>query len=157
MDNEAYLRSQGWSAKEIHHYQQVISRHERRKLPHHHLLDHSNYYFSLLVSIVGNVVFTVTLLPLILFLHSSILYVLVFAIAAVAGFLFSHLLSQIAKVSKSQYLFFVVVNAIFISLCFAYLSAQAGVLGGSPDQSSLTLLYVLGYFSPFFFSARTKK
>lgn len=103
---EKRLAEKGWSKRDVSKAIKIIERAKQSRHPKIKLLDKAVYWVSLLAAIIGNFVIAVVLMPFLLVLSSSQLYIIIAAIGVSFGLLFELLLRQIGNLTAKHHLFF---------------------------------------------------
>ena len=81
------LHLNGWSEKEISHAESIIKKAERNKHPHIRLIDNSLYWFTLIIGILGSVIVSLVLIPILIVANNYWSYLLTGFFALMIGLL----------------------------------------------------------------------
>ena len=93
------LRAKGWSKADINKAANIINKAEKPKKIQ--LLDEVIYWFILVIAIIGNIVISIALVPFLIALKSSFLYLVIILMAITFGFLFDSLIRDIESLLRN--------------------------------------------------------
>ena len=134
---------------------EIIARAERNKHRIIRLIDFSLYWILLLLTITGNFILSVALVPFLLVLKGTTLYLSLFMIALAFGILFSFLLHSIDRLENRKHILatvFIPALALINVAIFAILSNKLITFLHltTPPHNPFVVgaVYVLGYILP---------
>ncbi|HJX05735.1 MAG TPA: hypothetical protein VJ461_03430 [Candidatus Nanoarchaeia archaeon] len=87
------LHLKGWSKQEIAHAEKIFAEAEKKKHPHMRKLENSLYWFTLIIGLIGTVLLSVVLIPVLMISNNTWSYVL----TGFFGFLLGALIIIIVK------------------------------------------------------------
>tara|TARA_Y100000310_G_C20678899_1_gene814691 strand:+ start:842 stop:1360 length:519 start_codon:yes stop_codon:yes gene_type:complete len=99
------LIEKGWSKKDINKTLKIIETAKTNIHPKIKILDKSIYWISLIVTIIGNILLSFLLIPLLLVLKSFYLYFVVATIAISFGLLFELLIRSMEHLETKHHFF----------------------------------------------------
>lgn len=152
--NPALLRSRGWELPEIEHASQVIEQAEKRKHATVIILDHSLYWFLLLVAMAGNVAAAFFLLPILAFLPGAAAYVIIAIVAFCLGALFTIIIRDIEKASTKHHIIAAIlipVAAIVTFIIMASLANTYGIRQANHSVIAVGITYAIFFLLPYLF------
>lgn len=157
------LEQKGWSDEEINHALVVLQKAKENAHPHIHLLNRVVYWFALVLIIIGNVAFSLMILPLLLTVENISLYFIVVILAFSFGTMMSIVIRDIEHIDKKHHIvFFSVVPVIgivnfFIVVNVANNNFVANVLQVHHSPVLVALLYLFSFVTPYFFMVFKRK
>jgi hypothetical protein len=152
--NPALLRSRGWELPEIEHASQVIERAEGRKHATVIILDHSIYWFLLLVAMAGNVAAAFFLLPILAFLPGTAAYVIIGIVALCLGALFTIIIRDIEKAGTKHHVLAAVLIPVAAIVTFIVMAGVANTHGLRQANHSVVgvgITYAIFFLLPYLF------
>ncbi len=99
-DRKAELQRKGWTDKEVEHAEKVLERAERHDIFFSKLI----FWSAVLVAVIGNLLVSLILIPFLIVLNSVVLYGAVAILAAVIGFVYNFLITDIGHLEKKHHL-----------------------------------------------------
>jgi hypothetical protein len=87
------LHLKGWSKEEIAHAEKILEEAEKKKHPHMKKLENSLYWFTLIIGIIGTILLSLVLVPVLMISNNTWSYVL----TGFFGFLLGALIVIIVK------------------------------------------------------------
>jgi len=149
------LKEKGWSNEEISRAGSIITKAETKKTKFVSFLDIFIYWFAFFVSIIGNMVISIALVPFLLAFQGVFLFAVIIILALVFGFLFDFLIRDIEKLQKKHYviagIFIPAIAAItiFYMTMFAnYVSVKLKI-GFLHSPFWITVIYVIAFSAPY--------
>ncbi|MFC1698185.1 hypothetical protein ACFL1H_07630 [Nanoarchaeota archaeon] len=163
MISEQKLRKKGWTEAEIQKTMKILHQAEKNKSKSKKFFESFVYFFSILIAILGNLVVTILVVPLIT-IEGFVFYVMIALIALGFGALFTLLLIDLEKLNPRQHVIaglFIPAIA-FISIFFMVRFAQLfatdlgleHVLVRSPIV--IGIVYFIFYILPYVFVRRNE-
>jgi hypothetical protein len=95
----------GWKSKHINHAVRTIEKAKANRHPKIKILDSSVYWISLFVAIIGNLIISISLIPVLLVLSKLPLYLILTTIGISFGLLFEILIRTIEHLQTKHHLF----------------------------------------------------
>ena len=147
------LRAKGWSKADINKAANIINKAEKPKKIQ--LLDEVIYWFILVIAIIGNIVISIALVPFLIALKSSFLYLVIILMAITFGFLFDSLIRDIESLEQKH----VIIAGLFIPVLalinvfyithFANYVSQTLNLDNTHNPFLVSIVYVAGFIAPY--------
>lgn len=164
-ESKELLRKKGWTAEEINHAERVIeerSMHDKSKS-----MVFSNrlvYWAVIFLMIIGNFMISMLLIPFLLTLNTLALDVIIVVMGLGFGALFNLVIVDVSHIDKKHHLAAGIIIPVlaFVNLFFMVKASNALIdvfgLGIVRDSSiSISVLYVIAFMIPFFYSVFSKK
>jgi len=152
-DIKKRLMEKGWKQKEINKTVKIIK--EAKKHPHIQILDKAIFWISLFLAIIGNLLISVSLIPILLTLRSFPLYLTIIVMGASFGLLFELLIRTIEHLESKHHIFLsiiipliAVINVIIIVL---YSNRLEEILNIQNLQNPLlvAIVYAIAFMLPY--------
>ena len=149
------LIEKGWSRKDINKTLKIIEKAKKNKHPKIKILDKSVYWISLLLAIIGNLIVSIALIPVLLALKSFQLYLVIITIGVSFGLLFELLIRTIEHLETKHHIFLsviipiiAVVNIIIIVLFSNRLEEMINIQ--NPQNPFLIgVVYAVAFMLPY--------
>jgi len=149
-----YLVEKGWSKKDINKTIRIIEKAKKNKHPKIKVLDKFVYWFSLLIATIGNLIISISLIPVLITLKNFQLYFVIATLGLAFGLLFELLIRSIENLEIKHHLFLgilipiiAVINLIIISNNMKRLigieSQQNPIIIGATYSIAFILPYIL--------------
>ncbi len=113
------LHRKGWGKQEIARAQYIL----QKEFPHTVPFSRIVFWTALVITIIGNMLVAIGLIPFLVVLPALHLYVVVAILAGVVGFLYTHVITDIGHLEKKHHLMAAIVlpvigfmNAVFMTL-----------------------------------------
>jgi hypothetical protein len=103
-DLRTRLLEKGWSEQDINKAIQIIEAAKENKTSRTKLIDSIVYWAVLIVTIIGNLILSIILIPFLLALSKIQLYVIILIIAVTFGFLFDLLIRDIEHLEQKHHI-----------------------------------------------------
>lgn len=100
------LKKRGWTEKEIDKTLKIIREARKNKHPVIKFLDKIVYWIALVITIIGNFIISVALIPFLLTLNSFQLYLIIITVGIAFGLLFELLIRSITHLETKHHLFY---------------------------------------------------
>ncbi len=163
-DTKHKLRKKGWLEHEIDHAERIIEA-GIQKTKYKHGLDLFVYWTALVITLLGNIAVSFVLIPFLFMVQGVVLFVIIFVIAALFGFLFNILIKDIDNMETHHHLIagmfipiIAVVNVFIIVRFSNVLASQVAFLEiPATDPLPVAIVYVVGFVLPYFVSKIIKK
>jgi hypothetical protein len=94
------LKEKGWSEKEIIHAEEALNRSEKHDLHFSKIV----FWSALIVTIFGNFIVSLVLIPFLIVLNRFVLYAIVVLLAGSIGFLYKLLITDIGHLEKKHHI-----------------------------------------------------
>ncbi len=148
------FKEKGWSEYEIEHAMEVLRKAENKKHPTIKLLDENLYWIFLVLALIGNIAFSLALLPAIITM-GDMLYVVAGFTGVIFGTLCTTLLRSIDILDTKHHVIYTILVPVAGLVNFAILVNQANTavesMGFGYTHSALLLgiIYVVFFFLPY--------
>ena len=149
-----HLIEKGWSKSDINRTIRIIERAKKNKHPQIKVLDKFVYWFSLLIAIIGNLVISISLIPVLIVLKGPQLYLVIIALGLVFGLLFELLIRTIENLEIKHHLFLGIIIPIISIIKFIIISNNMKKLIGieNPQDPIITgAVYSIAFILPYIF------
>jgi len=161
-DLRARLEKKGWTREEIDKTMTILESAEENKKPMMIAFDKFVYWLALLVSITGNFIISVVLIPVLISMSSLLLYGMIAILALIFGFLFSLLMGDIGDLDKRHNVIsevFIPAIAIINMFVFVRLSNYLATLMGRNTQNPIliSIIYVFFFSAPYLYGKIKKR
>jgi len=149
------LHLKGWSKAEIDHAEKVFKRAEDNKHPHHHLLDNSLYWFALIAGLIGTVILSFLMVPVLVAANSIWAHIISGFFGLLLGALIVVFVKQLHWLENHYHLFLSVIIPVVGLFNFALIVNQVNKLNmllGIPHLQSpgtIGLAYLVGFLVPY--------
>ena len=94
------LMQKGWNSEQLAKAIHILERKNEEDVNSHRIV----YWSTLLTTVVGNILLTLTLIPFLLFLTNPVIYVLTIIIAMLTGTIYAHLIDQINHLTQTHHI-----------------------------------------------------
>lgn len=94
------LKEKGWNDREIKRAETILEKSEKHELFYSKMV----FWTTLVVIIFGNLLVSIVLIPFVLLLNRSLVYVIVAILAACIGFLYNFLINDIGHLERKHHL-----------------------------------------------------
>ena len=151
-DIKNYLVEKGWKKSDINKTLKIIERAKKNKHPQIKVLDKFVYWFSLLIAIIGNLVISISLIPVLIVLKGPQLYLVIIALGLAFGLLFELLIRTIENLEIKHHLFLGIIIPIISIINFIIISNNMKELIGieSPQDPIITgAVYTIAFILPY--------
>lgn len=96
----------GWTKKEVDKTLKILKKAEKNKHPAIKVLDELVYWLSLILTIIGNLIISIVLIPFLYFYPPKTLYLLLIVIASSFGLLFELLIRSMSHLKTHHHIFY---------------------------------------------------
>jgi len=151
-DIKNYLVEKGWKKSDINKTIKIIERAKKNKHPQIKVLDKFVYWFSLLIAIIGNLVISISLIPVLIVLKGPQLYLVIITLGLAFGLLFELLIRTIENLEIKHHLFLGIIIPIIAVINFIIISNNMKELIGieSPqDPIIIGAVYAIAFILPY--------
>lgn len=149
------LQKKGWEKEHIKEAVAIFEEAEKKKHPLMHALDHATFWFSLLLAIAGNFIIALALVPVLLALEGSLIYIIVITIGVSFGLLFELLIRTIDHLEQSHHtilaLLIPVVAVLTLLSIVLFANALQTTLQLKNNQNALVVacIYAVSFMLPY--------
>ena len=146
------LVEEGWKKRDINKTIRIIEKAKENKHPKIKLLDKTVYWFSLLIAIVGNLIISISLIPVLLALKGQQLYFIIIVLGISFGLLFELLIRTVENLKSKHHLFLGIIIPIIAVINFIIVSNNTKRLIGieNPQNSLITgAVYAIAFILPY--------
>ncbi|MCH8003221.1 MAG: hypothetical protein IH934_01205 [Nanoarchaeota archaeon] len=149
-----YLVEKGWSKKDINKTIRIIEKAKKNKHPKIKVLDKFVYWFSLLITMIGNLIISISLIPVLITLKGQQLYLVIITLGFAFGLLFELLIRSIENLEIKHHLFLGIIIPIIAVINFIIISNNMKKLIGieSPQNPIIIgAVYSIAFILPYIF------
>jgi len=153
------LRKKGWSEEEITHALRAIDDASKEKSRWTRFLDQIIYWVFLIVTILGNFIVAVWLVPVMLVANPMYLYPIMVIVGLTFGFLFDNIIKDILdiedapKIMPELFLPAIALIVVYIMARLSNLFAELLQLSiGVHEPIIVGIFYTLGFMLPYYFT-----
>ena len=149
---KGYLVEKGWSKKDINKTVRIIEKAKKNKHPKIKILDKFVYWFSLLIAIIGNIIISISLIPVLIALKNFQLYFVIAILGLAFGLLFELLIRSIENLEIKHHLFLGILIPIIAVMNFIIISNNIKKLIGieSPQNPIIVgATYSIAFILPY--------
>ncbi len=157
MKIEGKLRKRGWTKKEINDTLKIFREAKNNKHPAIKFLDKSVYWISLILTVIGNFIISITLIPILLVFNFPYLYLIIATIAVAFGLLFELLIRSITHLETRHHLFFgflvpfiAIINVFIITIYSKNLEKKL-MIESTYNPLVVSVVYGLAFIIPYVF------
>jgi len=160
--NEKFLRKKGWTSEEIAHVNVRFRKFEKKKSLLMKVLENVLYWIFLLFTLATNILVSYALIPILLLIHSSIVYLIIGFIAFAFGILFSIVIKDIEHLSRMKHAIFSFLVCTISLFNFGIVIKQANMISvqlSSYEHNSLliAIVYVFFFMLPYVYFITVKR
>jgi hypothetical protein len=151
------LEKKGWTREDIDKTISILETAEENKKPARLLFDKFVYWLALIVSIAGNFVISIVLIPVLITLKSTLLYAVIAILGLVFGFLFSLLMGDIGELDKRHNVIsgiFIPTIAVINMFVFVNLSnylSKLMIIENKQNPVLVSIIYVFFFSAPYLY------
>ena len=146
------LIEKGWKKSDINKTIKIIAKAKANKHPKIKTLDKFVYWFSLLIAIIGNLIISISLIPVLLVFKGPSLYGIIIILGISFGLLFELLIRTIEDLKTKHHLFLGVVIPIIAVINFIIISNNMKELVGIESQQDpliIEAIYAVFFILPY--------
>lgn len=151
------LHLKGWNVKEIDKTLRIIRRAKENKHPHIKVLDSWIFWIALLVTIIGNFLVSVSLIPLLFALPPLLLYTFIVIIGVSFGLLFEMLIRSMTHLKAHHHIFFgliipsiAIINIFIINRITENIENMLNITNPQ-DPFIVSVFYAASFILPYLF------
>ena len=154
------LENKGWSEEEINQTLKIM---KGFKSAHPPFLNKSMYWMVLLLMIIGNFVFSLMMIPLLLAIQNISLYFIIMLLGFSFGMMMSMAIQDIENVEKVHHIVFFSLVPIIGMVNFLLVvnvvnnNIVAELLGVHHSAALIGIVYLLSFMMPYFFMVFKEK
>ncbi len=140
----------GWTTPELIRTLHILERKNQDDIHSHKIV----YWSTLLTTIIGNIFLSLTLIPLLLFLTTPIIYFITLLLALLTGTIYTHLIDQINHLTDTHHLsamIFIPVISIITIIGIVTLSNHLGTvwnLAQNHNPIPIAILFAISFLLP---------
>ncbi len=147
-----HLKEKGWSEREIKHAESIL----------HHRATHDVHFSkivfwcALFVTIIGNIVLSLILVPFLLLLNNLIVYAIVVLLALMMGFIYNFLVTDIGHLQLKHHLLAAIIipcialaNIFIMVLASNKLVARAELQAAPQNAGIIAFLFAIVFMIPY--------
>jgi len=157
------LIAKGWSKEEIDKTMDIMDRAKKHPHPHTHYVNLSVYWIALVIIFIGNIAFSLLLLPLILTLNGMTLFFIILLLGFVFGILMSIIINDIENLERKHHLLIFFLFPIFALINFiivvniANKNIVAELTGLHQNPWIIGLIYIVSFMLPYIYLVFNEK
>mgnify|MGYP001394090211 CR=1 FL=1 len=147
-----YLVEKGWNKKDINKTLKIIEKAKKSKSPQIKALDKFVYWFSLLIAVIGNLIISISLIPILLVLKGVSLYIVVITLGLSFGLLFELLVRGIENLDVKHHLFLgIIIPVIAVINFFVISNSLEELIGLKNPQDPIIVgsVYTIAFMLPY--------
>ena len=151
-DIKKYLSEKGWKKSDINKTLRIIEHAKKNKHPQIKVLDKLVYWFSLLIAIIGNLLISVSLIPLLLIFRGPELYFITVILGFSFGLLFELLVRTIEHLKTHHHIFLGIIIPILAVINFTIILNSMQELTGITIQQNPIIIgsvYTIAFMLPY--------
>jgi hypothetical protein len=151
-DLKKHLIEKGWKKSDINKTIRIIEKVKESKNPKIKILDKAVYWFSLLITLIGNFVISISLIPILIILEGTILYVVIIILGVSFGLLFELLIRTLENLETKHHLFLGIIIPTITIINFIIVSNNMGkLIGVEPIQDPIVIgaIYSIAFILPY--------
>ena len=151
-DIKNYLVEKGWNKKDINKTIKIIEKAKKSRPLQIKALDKFVYWFSLLIAVIGNLVISIALIPVLLVLKGVSLYIVVITLGTSFGLLFELLVRGIENLETKHHLFLSIIIPVIAVINFFVISNNLEELIGlknPQDPIIVGSVYTIAFMLPY--------
>ena len=145
------LHLKGWTKEEISHAHKIIKKAEKNKHPHVKKLENSLFWFTLIIGILGTIIFSFVLVPVLMVNNNAWSYVLTGLFGFLLGALIVIIVKDLHWLEGHHHLFMTLVIPIIALFNFFIVVSRVNVLNHALGINSYHNPIIIGmvYFACF--------
>jgi hypothetical protein len=147
-----YLVEKGWNKKDINKTLKIIEKAKKSKSLQIKALDKFVYWFSLLIAVIGNLIISISLIPILLVLKGVSLYIVVITLGLSFGLLFELLVRGIENLDVKHHLFLgIIIPVIAVINFFVISNSLEELIGLKNPQDPIIVgsVYTIAFMLPY--------
>ena len=151
------LKEKGWSAQDISKTVKIIKEAKEKKHPAIKFLDKFVYWAALAIAIIGNFIISIALIPSLMALKSTQLFLIIAALGISFGLLFELLIRSIEHLEARHHVFLgilmpsVALINIFIITLVSNNLVKIFKIDNPHNPYIIGIVYAVAFISPFIF------
>jgi hypothetical protein len=150
------LKEKGWTDEDINKAIKIIESAKEKKPQNIKIIDSIVYWVVLIVTIVGNLILSIILVPFLLTLSHIQLYIIIGTIAATFGFLFDLLIRDIENLEQKHYIIagvfipsIAIIDVYFMVRFANYLTSIMKLNNIQHNPLIVGLVYTVAFIMPY--------
>ncbi|MCH8328870.1 MAG: hypothetical protein IIB81_00580 [Nanoarchaeota archaeon] len=153
MDNiKNRLIEKGWNKRDVSKTIKIIERAKKNKHPQIKILDKFVYWFSLLIAIIGNLIISISLIPVLLALKGLQLYLVIITLGLAFGLLFELLIRSIEHLETKHHILLGIMIPVIAVINFIIISNNMKKLIGIENPQNPIIVgsvYAITFILPY--------
>ena len=151
------LKEKGWSAQDISKTIKIVKEAKEKKHPAIKFLDKLVYWVALAIAIIGNFIISIALIPSLMALKSTQLFLIIAALGISFGLLFELLIRSIEHLETRHHVFLgvlmpsVALINIFIITLVSNNLVEIFKIDNPHNPYIIGIVYAVAFISPFVF------
>jgi hypothetical protein len=158
MKLEEKLRKKKWTKREIRKAVQILDSAQYKKTPLVRFFDIISYWIALLIAIIGNLLVSVVIVPMLIALKGISLYFTLFFVGISFGALLYTVIRMVEAIDPKKNLIaglfivaLAVINIYIITGLTNKLELQMGITANIQEPVLISIFYAVGYLIPYVF------
>lgn len=157
------LKAKGWSDYEIHHALEILTQAEQEKHPRIKRLDENLFWFFIVIAILGNLAFSIALIPFLISFQTVFTYIITAFTGFVFGTLCTTLFRSIERIERRHHILYSVIIIIAGKVNFVLMTLQSNAmveawsLGNLHNPYILGICYLIFFFLPYILLFRKRE
>lgn len=154
------LLRKGWNKDDLNKADTILNRSNRHDIFFSKIV----FWSALLVIILGNVIFSFVLLPLLIFLNKGFLITLIIIVAITIGFIYNFLITDIGLIGSSHHLIasiiipiIAIINLVGIVLISNKFISSLNIQNSPHNPWILSIIFAVSFITPFMIDKIIKK
>jgi hypothetical protein len=147
-----HLIEKGWNKKDISRTIKIIERAKKNRHPQIKILDKFVYWYSLLLAIIGNLIISIALIPVLLALKGAQLYTVIITLGLAFGLLFELLIRGIENLETKHHLFLGIIIPVIAVINFIIVSNNMKTFIGIENPQNpviVGIVYAVAFILPY--------
>ena len=151
-DLKNYLIEKGWTKKDVNRTIKIIESAKKNKHPQIKILDKFVYWFSLLIAIIGNLIISISLIPVLIALKGLQLYLVIITLGLAFGLLFELLIRNIEHLETKHHILLGIMIPVIAVINFIIISNNMKKLIGIENPQNPIIVgsvYAITFILPY--------
>lgn len=150
------LKRKGWSDEDIYKAIEIIEKGKKKKPKNIAFLDSIVYWLILFVALIGNFIISIILIPFMLAMQGTRLYIIILIIGFAFGAFFDLLIRDLKKVENKEVIIagiflpvLALINVIFMVRFSNYFQQMLGLGAAENNPIIVAVVYVFAFVLPY--------
>lgn len=151
-DLKNYLIEKGWAKKDVNRTIKIIESAKKNKHPQIKILDKFVYWFSLLIAIIGNLIISISLIPVLIALKGLQLYLVIITLGLAFGLLFELVIRNIEHLETKHHILLGIMIPVIAVINFIIISNNMKKLIGIENPQNPIIVgsvYAITFILPY--------